>query len=176
MRRTALLLASMTLVLIVAGGVALAASFISCPGGGLECSGTPLDDRIKGTDSGERILGFGGNDTIDGKGGIDTVVGDTDLDTSVVGNDNLDGGEGSDHIFGFGGSDTLVGGPGEDYIDAVGQETSGSQDTISAGSGIDEVQAGDGFKDIISCGPGGSDRAFVDAGLDTVSKDCERVE
>jgi Ca2+-binding RTX toxin-like protein len=172
MRRITLLLATMTFALVVAGGVAFAAT-ITCDGVST-CDGTPGDDRIKGSNTDDSINGLGGNDTIDGNGGSDIVVGDTTFDGLVVGNDKLDGGAGSDHILGLGGSDTLVGGPDDDIIDANAFETSGSQDTIRAGSGIDEVQAIDGFKDIISCGTG-SDHAFVDAGLDKVSKDCELV-
>jgi Ca2+-binding RTX toxin-like protein len=180
MRRTALLLASMTLVLIVAGGVALAASFISCPGGGLDCSGTNADDRIKGTDSDEKIYGLGGSDTIDGNGGQDVLIGDDNFttDRSMDGDDKLDGGPGDHGLHGYGGSDTFVGGSGADIIDAGDLESTnvpGTHNTVRAGSGDDDVFSVNGVPDSIDCGTGSEirgDSAVVD-GLDKVAKNCE---
>jgi len=180
MRRTILLLGTVALVLVVAGGVALAASFISCPGGGQDCFGTNNNDRIKGTDSDEKIYGEGGNDTVDGTGGFDVLLGDNTDDRTLDGNDKLDGGASDDALHGYGGSDTLIGGSGHDIIDAVAGEFSGSgsQNTIKGGSGDDDIQADNGVPDTIDCGTGGEvrgDFAQVDATLDTVAKNCEDV-
>jgi hypothetical protein len=46
MRRTLLLLSTMVVALLLAGGVALAAN-ITCPGG--PCTGTEQNDRITGS-------------------------------------------------------------------------------------------------------------------------------
>jgi hypothetical protein len=100
-RRTILILATMVVVLVVAGGVALAAipSYCSdlgpdwscnCPGETV-CYGTniPEGEYIWGTDSSETIYGLNGGDFIHAYGGNDTVVGG-------AGADHLDGGEGYD--------------------------------------------------------------------------------
>jgi Ca2+-binding RTX toxin-like protein len=174
LRGIKLLLATMTLALVAAGG-AVAATFISCPGGGLDCSGTNGDDRIKGTDGDEFIYGLGGSDTIDGNGGSDVLVGDDNVDRSMDGNDKLDGGPGDDGLHGYGGSDTFVGGSGADIIDAGDGESQGSQNTVRAGSGDDDVYSVNGVPDSIDCGTGSEirgDSAVVD-GLDKVAKNCE---
>jgi hypothetical protein len=176
MRRTLLLLATMAFVLIVAGGVALAASIIYCPGGE-DCFGTPGDDRIEGSDGDDiHIFGSGGSDIIDANGGSEHVVGDHLTDRSLDGDDKLDGGPDPDRIYGFGGSDTLIGGQGEDYIDAQSYETSGASNTIRGGSENDQIDANNGVYDRIDCGTG-SDTVTVDLNdLDKVAKNCERVD
>lgn len=182
MQRIALLLATMTLALIVVGGVALAATIISCPGG-QDCFGTNDDDKIEGTNGDDvHIFGLGGSDTIDGNGGSEHVVGDDLTDRSLDGDDKLDGGADPDRIYGFGGSDTLIGGTGEDYIDAVSGETSELpavlevENTIRAGSENDQIDANNGVHDRIDCGTG-SDTVTVDLNdLDKVAKNCERVD
>lgn len=183
MKRMLLLMAAaMTFTLIVAGGVALAASFTSCPGSGQNCYGTNSDDKLKGDDSDEYIFAEGGNDTVDGNGSSDKLLGDgTEYGTpnpTLDGNDKLDGGAGIDLLIGYGGSDTLIGGSGDDVIDAISYESSGSQNTIRGGSGDDEIRADNGVRDTIDCGSGGEvygDRADVDAGLDKLAKNCEDV-
>jgi Ca2+-binding RTX toxin-like protein len=181
MKRIPLLMVTMALALIVAGGVALAAT-INCPGGGLDCSGTNGDDRIKGTDSDEKIYGLGGSDTIDGNGGSDVLLGDDNVDRSMDGNDKLDGGPGDDGLHGYGGSDTFVGGSGADIIDAGDGESTdvlGTHNTVRAGSGDDDVFSVNGVPDSIDCGTGSEirgDSAVVDIGLDKVAKNCEDVQ
>ncbi len=114
MRRTLLLLATIMFALVVAGGVALAAT-VTCTGDP-ECVGTDENDRIKGSNNDEHIFGFGGSDIIDGNGGSDHVVGDRSAlgepTTTPDGDDKLDGGPDADRIYGFGGSDTLIGSQG----------------------------------------------------------------
>src|SRR5215208_623054 len=120
MRRTLLLLATMMFALVVAGGVALAAT-VTCTGDPL-CEGTDENDRIKGSNNDEHIYGLGGSDIIDGNGGSDHVVGDRlvsgEPTTTPDGDDKLDGGPGGDGLYGYGGNDTLIGSSGADKIDA----------------------------------------------------------
>ena len=83
MRRTVLLVATMALILLVAGGVALAllarsplqdsAPRFDCPEDGEACNGTDASERIYGTPEGDRIDGGGGDDTIHALAGWDTV-------------------------------------------------------------------------------------------------------
>jgi hypothetical protein len=170
----------MTLVLIVAGGVALAAT-VSCSGAFI-CDGTDGDDTIRGTSASEDIYGFGGSDTIKGNGGDDKMFGDGLVggapNPTLDGNDQMDGGPGTDRLYGYGSSDKLIGGSGGDYIDAVYAETPevpGTHNTIRAGGGNDIVDAVNGVPDSIDCGSGKLDEAYVDVGLDTVAANCERV-
>jgi Ca2+-binding RTX toxin-like protein len=177
MRRITLLLATMMLSLIVVGGVALAATFTRCPGGGADCFGTNNDDTIKGTSGWEFIYAQGGNDTVDGGDGSDVLVGDDPNDRSLDGEDKLDGGPDDDGLHGYGGSDTLIGGGGADILDAGDGESFGSQNTIRGGSGDDDLFSVNGVPDTIDCGNGSEirgDTAVVD-GLDKVSKNCEDV-
>jgi len=180
MRRTLLLLATLALTLVVAGGVALAAT-VTCSG--LECVGTDDNDRIQGSNNDEHIYGLGGSDIIDGNGGSDHVVGDRlvsgEPTTTPDGDDKLDGGPGGDGLYGYGGNDTLIGGPGDDKIDARTYELPLAQipdghNIIKAGGDIDEVEAVNGVPDSINCGPG-FDYAQVDNGLDRVANNCEDV-
>ena len=71
MRKTLLLLTTMALALLVAGGVALAAT-VTCQVG-VACNGTSSADTITGTTSNDTIKGLGGNDTIKALDGIDAV-------------------------------------------------------------------------------------------------------
>ena len=63
MRRTVLVLASITLAVLLASGVALAAN--------IKCDGN--DNVLTGTESRDTINPFGGNDTVYAKGGNDDV-------------------------------------------------------------------------------------------------------
>src|ERR671911_2175469 len=87
MRKTLLLLTTMALALLVAGGVALAAT-VTCQVG-VTCNGTSSDDTITGTTSNDTINGLGGNDTISALDGIDKIDGGTQ-------NDTMDGGAAND--------------------------------------------------------------------------------
>ena len=78
-----------------------------------------------------------------------------------AGDDKLEGGGGDDRLKGEAGADVLVGGPGRDVL--VG------------GDGNDRLQARDGSRDVLQCGAGGQDRAFVDP-VDVISDSCEIVE
>jgi hypothetical protein len=100
-RRTILVLATMVVMLLVAGGLAIGqpnyCEYSSstgwncyCPGGGY-CYGTnvPEGDYMWGTNSSETIYGLKGDDVLHGYGGNDTVVGGP-------GADEVDGGRGRD--------------------------------------------------------------------------------
>jgi Ca2+-binding RTX toxin-like protein len=87
--------------------------------------------HIVGTNRGEYLAGSGFDDTVFGLGGNDTLLGG-------AGYDRIFGGAGNDVITGGGGADRLWGGRGSDTINAV-----------------------DGERDYIDCGPG-PDRAVVD--------------
>ena len=100
----------------------------------------PKGRKIVGSKKSDYLAGKGGNDTILGKAGNDTMLGNG-------GDDVLRGGTGADVITGGNGADRFFG---------------------EAGS--DTIQAADGERDVIDCGPG-TDRAFVDS-FD-VAKNCE---
>ena len=75
------------------------------------------------------------------------------------GGETLRGSDLDERITGLGGEDELYGGEGADKL--------------FSGAGDDFVEASDGERDIVSCGPG-ADVASVDF-ADLVATDCERV-
>jgi Tol biopolymer transport system component len=99
--------------------------------------------RIVGTAKGNYLAGGGHDDVILGLGGNDTLLGG-------AGDDVLDGGRGNDVITGGAGADRINGGAGSDWIEAA-----------------------DGERDTVDCGPG-ADHAVVDS-VDIVHN-CESVE
>jgi hemolysin type calcium-binding protein/WD40 repeat protein len=99
--------------------------------------------RIVGTAKGNYLAGGGHDDVIIGLAGNDTLLGG-------AGDDLLEGGAGNDVITGGAGADRIYGGPGSDWLDAA-----------------------DGERDIVDCGPG-DDHAIVDS-VDIV-RNCESVE
>jgi hypothetical protein len=117
MRRTALLLATTALTLIAAGGIALAATLITCTTN--PCDGTSEDDVITGTLDAETINGQAGNDEISARDANDTLNGEDGNDTmhGELGDDRLNGGDGPDQLFGENGTDRLNGGAGNDTLD-----------------------------------------------------------
>ena len=104
MRRAILLLTTMALALVAAGGTALA---FDCGAG--SCWGTPGDDIMIGTPADEGRHGLGGDDLIRGLEGNDFLTGD-------AGNDAVFGGPGKDTVKGGGGSDMVVGNKGDDRL------------------------------------------------------------
>jgi hypothetical protein len=74
-------------------------------------------------------------------------------------NDSLHGGAGDDRIDGWEGADELVGGPGLDLL--IG------------GAGGDVIDARDGGRDEVDCGPG-PDRVRADA-VDALDATCEEI-
>jgi Ca2+-binding RTX toxin-like protein len=136
MRKTVVVLVSMALAVVLAGGLALAA-----PKGGTNvteiqcsaqttssCQGTSGPDVIYGTDSADVIIPYGGNDTVYAKGGGDEV-------RHSFGRDHIEGGEGAD---------TLRGGFDDDEI----------YGNVPAAILTDFFQTddvGDGTRDLIDC-------------------------
>ena len=81
MRRTMLLLATMALTLLVAGGVALAVTRI----------GTDGPDTLRGTNKADTLIGLGANDRIfGGLRGNDTLLGGPGKDVVIRGGTVLD--------------------------------------------------------------------------------------
>jgi len=150
---------------------------------GCRVDGTRRNDRLEGTEwsdvmsgrrGADRIVGFGSADQIFGGPGNDRINGgpysdddEGDLIDGGPGNDVLDGGNAQqadygvydDVLYGRSGNDGLRGGPGRDILDG--------------GPGNDTIQARDGGRDEVRCGPG-NDLALVDR-RDHVARDCEHV-
>jgi hypothetical protein len=174
MRRTLLVMATMSFVVLVIGGVAYAAKVQCEPG--ITCVGTEKPDRITGTDGHDfinalggkdTVFGLGGNDQVDGFGGNDVIHGGLDGDGGTsLGETNLEGAERSDKVYGE---------EGNDIIDASANDTPRSRDRSFGGTGNDEILAIDGNKDIIDCGDGGADIVHYDVGIDDISN-CETLD
>ncbi len=174
MRRTVLLLTVMTVVLVMASGVALAVAR----------SGGPGNDTLRGTNGTDALEGNGGNDDLLGLGGTDALSGGKGRDALLGGNERgpkegdkaLDGGPGGDVVFGGQGLDALSGGPGDDLLaDESFREPveERDMDAIAGGDGRDVISAFNvpASRDVIDCGRG-FDRVIVD-GKD-LTKNCER--
>jgi Ca2+-binding RTX toxin-like protein len=163
MRRTILvLLTTMALALLMAGGVALAAD-ITCSSD--PCFGTPEDDHIDGTNNPEVIKALEGNDEIDGLDGADTLYGRRGDDTVGSG------------IIGGNDSDTSYGGRGDDWLsdtdysrhnNCTGDEESCTgADTQHGGDGNDVLEGADEGDFIY--GEADGDQMFGDPGNDLIS-------
>jgi Ca2+-binding RTX toxin-like protein len=183
MQRIVLLLGSMAAAMVLAGGVAFAAT-VYCPTDPDRdvCNGTEEADVLVGRDPEmDHIFGDGGDDKADGYGGYDTIVGE-------AGNDTLYGGEGQDTMGGSTGADSVYG--GDDVDDISGDEGNDflhggpGSDDISAGSGKDQIRGGgggdyiddtgyfDGVVDTVDCGSG-TDRVYFEKGIDKINSNCE---
>jgi Ca2+-binding RTX toxin-like protein len=90
-RRTILLLASISLAVLLACGVALAAT-VDCVAGEVSCVGTKNDDTLNGSDERDEMYGSGGDDLLLGNGGDDELLG-------YRGKDTIRGGEGEDTVY-----------------------------------------------------------------------------
>jgi Ca2+-binding RTX toxin-like protein len=174
MRRTILLLATLSLTVLLASGVALAVTRI----------GTDGPDTLRGTNRADNLLGLGGNDdlfalagndNLQGGPGRDNVLGGSEFFTYAFGGDkNLVGGPGNDLVSGGSGSDNIAGEEGNDYlVDSVFREA--SKDELTAGDGNDviDVLNNPAAKDSVACGDG-LDRVLADS-KDVIAPDCERV-
>jgi Ca2+-binding RTX toxin-like protein len=135
MRRTVLLLTVLLAMLVLASGVAIAATL----------RGTAGNDQITGTTLNDTIYGLGGNDTLLG----------SSLSYDASGNDTIYGGLGDDGISGRMGADSIAGESGNDYL-ADGPIKDVSKDRLSGGYGNDTIVS-DNYprtNDVISCGSG----------------------
>jgi len=105
------------------------------------------DDALAGA-----VLGGGGDDSLDGSARGETLVGfgAGDEVMGLGGDDALSGGGGDDELYGGSGHDALLGGAGDDF-----------------------VEARDGGRDYVWCGPG-ADTASVDP-VDRVARNCETL-
>jgi Ca2+-binding RTX toxin-like protein len=134
MRKTVLLVASVALAMVVAGGVAWAAT-ISCGGNWERCNGTNQADTMKGN---------GGNNLMYGKGRADTMYG-------YGAKDFLNGGTGSDKLYpGKGIHNRALGGPGADTlyggIDHDILNGGLGADKLYGGTKIDQLNTGVGIR------------------------------
>jgi Ca2+-binding RTX toxin-like protein len=122
--------------------------------------------RYVGTDGADTLSVGGKPAEVDARGGDDRIV------TSYSA-DRVDAGAGDDHVRGYGGDDHIVGGPGRDTLlgDAAGTTTCTFLDCQTT-AGNDVIDARDGERDSLDCGPG-TDQALVDA-ADVVAN-CEDV-
>jgi Ca2+-binding RTX toxin-like protein len=171
MRKTVLVLASVVLAMVVAGGVAWAAT-IECPTGtnplGLAiCDGTNDPDTMNGTAKTDLMHGKAGGDTLYGYRGKDFIRGDEGPDKIYGGRGVPRGGvirEG-EFITGDEGPDKIYGGPDFDKLYASGAENydgtyqeGASNDYVHGGSGPDRLYGG--FEQ------GGVDRLYGEKGDD----------
>ncbi len=116
--RAILLLALMVTALVVASGVAWAAT-ISCPNrSGNLCVGTSQADTMTGRDRADDMRGREGGDLMRGAGGQDVMIGQEGADTvsGQDGPDTLAGGLGKDTLSGAKGKDRLSGAEGDDAL------------------------------------------------------------
>ena len=112
------MLASTALVVLVAAGVALAAT-ISCPNrAGNLCVGTSNKDTMIGRDRVVNMRGREGGDEMRGRGAADTMLGQPGSDTILGqdGPDTLNGGPGVDTLAGGNGKDELNGAEARDAL------------------------------------------------------------
>jgi len=174
MRRTIVMLATMTLTVLVASGVALAVTKI----------GTDGPDTLRGTNGDDNLTGKGGNDRLYALNGRDTLVGGAGKDVVVThpkkwrrGDKILLGGPGNDIVFGARGSDKVVGEEGNDLL-ADGPDRDVALDNVSGEAGTDVILVASlrlkaTAGDIVTCGSG-FDRVHADT-KDVVAPDCEEV-
>jgi len=181
LRRTILMVVTMVIPLLVAGGVALAVTKI----------GTNGPDTLRGTNKADTLIGKGGNDRLFSLAGTDNLLGGPGKDVvfggRIVGrccddNDfssgdkNVAGGPGNDQVNGGKDSDNILGGRGNDYLFEGAEPGVAKIDNIFAGAGNDAVWVlnwSPRGTDVVSCGSG-FDRVLADR-LDVIASDCERV-
>lgn len=122
--------------------------------GVLLLGGVALADTIDGTSGPDDLIGTDKDDVIHGSGGADYLSGlaGPDLLYAGAGNDTVVGRDGNDRIYGNAGSDKLFGNQSNDTIDSAGDEAS----------------------DVVKCGLGKADTAYVDK-IDRVEDNCENV-
>jgi Ca2+-binding RTX toxin-like protein len=116
--------------------------------------GVALADTVDGTSGADDLVGTDKDDVIHASGGADYVSGlaGPDLLYAGAGNDTVVGRDGNDRIYGNTGSDTLFGNESNDTIYSAGDQT----------------------RDVVKCGIGKNDTAYVDK-IDWVNKNCENV-
>ena len=183
-RATLLLLATITAVLL-ATGVALAATLVGTDGNDL-INGTSGSDTLnvakngtKGTAGADALYGKGGNDILYGGSGDDnwtTTLGyDTDGNKIPAG---LNGGAGDDKAYGGAGDDKMMGNAGNDTIDdssPYSTTSPGDWDLAYGGSGNDTANLVDGdVRDEAVCGEETTTDPAAPADTDTAKIDVIR--
>ena len=137
-RRAVLLIAVMGAVLVLASGVALAATrqckTIDPNTGAGICYGTKEKDKLLGTDGHNIMYGKGKGDTLQGFGGADILYGQG-------GSDNLFGGPANDLLYPGPGNDTSDGGEGDDTY--IVEANNWGKDIINASDTTDRVEFND---------------------------------
>ena len=191
-KRALFLLAVVAATLVVASGVALAAT-IQCPNrADGTCIGTKKADTMKGTPQPDQIRARSGDDLVKAGGG------DGDFSIGGPGADRIRGQAGADQVIGGGirgnfetgdlffadNKDDVVRGGGGDDPTIAGGYGKGGEDKLFGGKGNDTLYAAQrGFpyrghvqvnKEIVDCGPGKNDVAYYDKGVDVVKDNCER--
>jgi len=173
-RRAALFVLAGAVALVVAAGVAYAAT-VKCQGGMTTlCVGTDGPDTLYGTAMADAMNARQGDDLLLGRRGADHMLGDTSSgqQDTTDGNDQLYGNRGKDWLLGYGGNDLLNGGHANDEIYAQDISTGNpGEDTVIGGGGNDSISANDGLFDSIDCGDG-LDVIRYDTGLDEI-ENCE---
>jgi Ca2+-binding RTX toxin-like protein len=178
-RRLALAFAAIGVAVLLATGVALAATI----------HGTAGNDTLKGTSSADSLYGYGGDDSLEGLEGADGLLGGSGVDIILggPGSDEIDGESGNDNegnvpvnrrfggLYGGLGVDELDGDAGDDRIIAVRDGT--QADTITGGSDNDFIDVSNkpAAKDLVSSCGSGYDKVTKDT-LDSVASDCEDVK
>jgi hypothetical protein len=168
MRKTVLVLALITLGVLLASGVALAATF----------NGTDGDDVIYGGSTADTIDGKGGADALNGKGGSDTLYGGPGNDNPATTlYDNVTNSYVSAGVRGGGGDDTIEGQEGDDDIegnagrDTVNDTSPNDADKAWGDTDDDAINVADGdFSDQAACGEG-SDGTEIETDKDTAKID-----
>jgi Ca2+-binding RTX toxin-like protein len=167
MRRVLLLLTSMSVVLLLSSGVALAWQYVICPSGGGVCEGTRKSDQFQDSDQNDTIYAKAGKDIAVASSGADKLYGGAGVDVLAggEGNDEVYGKANGDGMHGDGGADLLAGGRGNDNIDATG--------------GYYKITEHDDVYDYIDCGEG-NDTVYYDDHVgangevvDEVAANCE---
>jgi len=123
----------------------------------------PDVETVEGGSANDALTGNAGSNGLYGGPGADAIRGGPGGDMIDGGNDNdsVFGEAGADTVGGGYGDDTVVGGPGHDNV--YGEYALGCARLDSCYGGDDKIQAIDGERDFISCGPG-EDRAEIDRG------------
>jgi Ca2+-binding RTX toxin-like protein len=196
MRKTVLLVATKTSVLLLVSGVAYAITK-DCRAGADLCLGTNGADTLNGSDVRDKIHGKDGNDLLLGNKGDDTLSGGKDDDTirggpgrddtpfsglSAEGIDEIYGGDGNDYLLDFAQQcdvnnfcvddpNLLSGQGGDDHLEGGNRLSGGSGDDYIAGNhsgGKRRISGGKGNDRILSRGPA-DDTIYVRDGMkDTV--------
>jgi Ca2+-binding RTX toxin-like protein len=187
MKRTMMLVVgAMAVALVMASGVAWAAT-VQCQSRfqGV-CLGTPDPDALRGTSErdfiralagADLVRGMGGTDGIMGGRGEDTVHGGAGSDPFLWGGESGPQGEGpftdasDDHVYGGAGGDHILGGYAQGGTDHVyGEDGNDYMETYQRGRA---AQLGVKItKEIVNCGAGFDTVAF-DKDIDEVAPNCE---